>query len=573
METLEVKYQISFKCLFGQKSNSKSIDKLISTLPSKKTIEYVSSMHFLKSNQIIKQTDFELFNNFLFSKINIELKENIECGIQEAKAKDYNFIDNVALLILLEKLLTKHNDNSNELSESDYSNLMQAYLICCDERISLNAVTIDEKMDADSFVRIYLPEKIKYDDIDYKDIRVELIRAYMFMDFCERNDTFKPLFKRYLDRMNISNWKEALFFIIDLNKRLNQNIDKYSCRIKITSDSYMKKYLDIMSVDVNKFEPSSDFTGIREKPVYYQGDNKYNILDINCYIDKLFQSFLFDFANVLTMDKEVKEIKSYPQLRARVGEPFSEKYLFYALMEGCFKQTYDIIISGQELKKYLSGGEPDYYLRKNKNIFLFEFKDVMLSAKIKHCDNFDKIEKELSEQFELSTEEKSAEKKKEKPQDKGITQLLNVIENKLDQIINEIDKVESSEELNIFPVIIFQDYNFDIEGVNYILNNRFKELLKSRNIPEHYIIKDLVMFSLTTLIQLEDLFSKGKLNLEQIIMNYFTSCSHSERNKTTPFYKFILRYAINEKGYNQENTKRYDDIINNIEKIIIKQVP
>ena len=565
METLEVKFQISFKGLFGQENNSESIDKLISTLPSKKTIEYVSSMHLLKSNQIIVQTDFEFFNNFLFSKIDLDLKESIECGIQDAKKKDYNFIDNVALLILLEKLLTNHNNNNNELSENDYSNLMKAYLICCDERISLSTVVIDEKMNADSFVRIYLPEKIKYDDVDYKDIRVELIRAYMFMDFCGRNDTFKPLFEIYLDRMNINNWEESLFFIIDLNNRI-ENSDKQFCGIKITSDSYMKIYLDAMSVDVNNYKSSSDFTNLRKKPVYYQGDNKYNILNINFYIDKLFQSFLFDFANVLAMHYNVEFKDSYGNLKSKIGKEFSEKFLFYIVMEGCFKK-YAKMISGQELEEPLNGGEPDYYLRRNKNIFLFEFKDVMLNAKTKHCNDFEIIKEKLLIEFERCN------CRKKKPQDKGITQLLNVNMNKLDKIINEIDKVESSEGLNIFPVIIYQDCNFDIEGINYILNNRFKELLKSRKIPNHYIVKDLVIFSLTTLIQLEDLFSEGRLDLEQIIMKYFTYCSHSERNKTTPFYKFILRYAINEKGYNQEKTKRYDDIINSLEKTIIKQAP
>jgi len=78
------------------------------------------------------------------------------------------------------------------------------------------------------------------------------------------------------------------------------------------------------------------------------------------------------------------------------------------------------------------------------------------------------------------------------------------------------------------------------------------------------------MFSLTTLIQLEDFFSEGKLDLEQIIMDYFTDCSLSERNKTTPFEKYILRYA-KDKGYNQENTKRFNDINNSIENKIIKQ--
>lgn len=564
MEKIEKMPLISYSCLFPP--NRLSIDDFIGTLPSQKSIEWVSYLHFWKYKNYMKQSDRDFFKTLL-PNLNIELKKKIDGFIEEVDEKDYYFIDNVALFILLEKLLKVHNDNISELSEADYSNLMIAYLMCCDERGSLNADIVDvinEDMDADSFVRIYLPERLKYYDIEYRDVYVEFIRSMMFQDFCEEDYKFHPLFNLYLDRMNISDWGESKFFIPDLINRIKKS-DNHFCGIKIDSDSYMKKYLDAMSMDISKYIPSPDFKGLREKPIYYHGDNKYHILSFNFLLDKLFQSFLFDFAKVLVKEKKIKD---YPALKKDVGDLFSEKYLFYAIMKGCFEQTCDVSLSGQNLKECLKEEEPDYYLRKGNNIFLFEFKDVMLNAKTKHCNSYDEIVKELLELFERSTEEKSTGKIKY--QRKGITQLLNVIENKLDQIINDIDKVESSEELNIFPVIIFQDYNFDIEGVNYILNNRFKKLLKSRNIPEHYIIKDLVMFSLTTLIQLEDLFSKGKLNLEQIIMNYFTYCSDSERNKTTPFYKFILRYAINEKGYNQENTKRYNDIINSVEKKIIK---
>jgi len=559
MEEIEKNPLISYSRIFPD--SSRSIDDVIRTLPSKKSIEWVSYLHFYKSTSPINQPDYELFMHLL-SYINIQLKDSIDNYIQEVEKKDYGFIDNVALLILLNKLLTVHNDNISALSEVDYSNLMIAYLMCCDDRIGLSADTvntINQDIDADWFVWLYLPERLKYYDFEYKDIRIEFIRSFMFKDFCEKNDTFKPLFKIYLKEMNIINWKEAQFFIIDLINRIEKS-DKHFCGIKINPDSYMKRYLDAMSVDINTYRPSSDFKGIRDKPVYYQGDNEYNILSINFLIDKLFQGFLFDFALVIKM--------SYPKLKKIVGDLFSEKCLFYAIMKGCFEQTCDVRISGEELKECLKGGEPDYYLRKGKNIFLFEFKDVMLNAKTKHCNNFDEIVKELSEQFERSIEEKSTGKIKDKP--KGINQLLNVIEKKLDVIIEKADKIELSDDLNVFPIIIYQDCNFDIEGINYYLKNRFHELLKSRNIPKHYIIQNLVIFSLTTLIQLEDYFSEGKLDLEQIIMDYFIYCSISERNKTTPFYNFILRYA-NEKGYNQENTKRFDNIISSIEKIVIKQ--
>jgi len=565
MKKVEKKPLISYSCIRPD-DRGKSIGDVIKMLPSKKSIEWVSSLHFRKSTSSINQLDYELFSP-LMSYIDNKLKNNIEGYIQEVEGKDYGFIDNVALLILLDKLLTVHNDNINELSEANYSNLMIAYLMCCDERISLSEDTVDiinENMDADSFVKIYLPERLKYYDTEYRDIRVELIRSFMFKDFCEKNDTFKPLFEIYLNSMNTRNWEEYQFFVLDLYSRMTQKSDGRTNGFEINPVSYYgRKYLDAMSVDINNFKTSPDFERIRDKPVYYQGDNKYHILSINFFIDKLFQSFLFDFAKVLAVHNKVSFKMSYGDLKSKVGDLFSEKCLFYAIMQCCFEQTCDVRISGQELKECLKGGEPDYYLRKGKNIFLFEFKDVMLNAKTKHCDDFAKIKQEILKKFESSIS------KNNRTQDKGITQLLNVIEYKLDDINKEIDKVEYSDDLNVFPVIIYQDCNFDIEGVNYILNNRFQELLKPRNILKQYIIQNLVMFSLTTLIQLEDFFSKGELDLGQIIEGYINECSLSKWKNTRPFEKYILSYAIY-KGYNKENTKRFDDIIDSIEKKIIK---
>src|SRR5690606_5535607 len=111
-----------------------------------------------------------------------------------------------------------------------------------------------------------------------------------------------------------------------------------------------------------------------------------------------------------------------------------EKYLFYEIARGCFSIEAKKLLSGEELHEILGGGEPDFYVRKGKNIFLFEFKDIMLNAKIKHCENLDQIKEALFQNFVLTTVEIESGKRKEKPSPKGITQLLNVIEKKLDII-------------------------------------------------------------------------------------------------------------------------------------------
>lgn len=103
------------------------------------------------------------------------------------------------------------------------------------------------------------------------------------------------------------------------------------------------------------------------------------------------------------------------------------------------------------------------------------------------------IKSEILELFESSTIEKGTGKQKKKAQAKGISQLLNVIENKLDIIIKKADKIETVDKFNVYPVIIYQDCCFNIEGVNYILRCRFEELKQTKNISDEYLVKQCVM--------------------------------------------------------------------------------
>ncbi|MDD2426081.1 MAG: hypothetical protein PHU00_08680, partial [Bacteroidales bacterium] len=368
MDKLIIQRHISYSCIFP--NSSISIDDVIGKLPSLKSIEWVSYLYLKKSLQTTTRNEHSLFIPLLF-KLNKQLQHSIVDYLQKVDTSSYIFIDKVALLILLEKLLTAHNDEVKELSEDDFSNLIIAYLMCCDERLSLNTKTLEEITDADSFVRIYLPEQIKFNDIYFpKDYRVDFIRFYMFMSFCERDIVFKPFLEIFLESNGIKNWDEYLFFVFDLYSKMLLNPDGCTNIIRINLDSdFGKKYLNAMKMDVEKFAPSLDFKCIRSKPVYYQGDNTYNVLAINFFIDKLYHSFMFDFATALIKHKEITEINSYPDLKKLIGERFAEIYMFYAIMDGCFDQTYNKRISGQELNDSLKEGAPDYYMRKGKNIF------------------------------------------------------------------------------------------------------------------------------------------------------------------------------------------------------------
>lgn len=561
MEKLIIKRQISYSCLFPE--GKENLADILRIVPSKSSIGWLSYMLNVKDNAKIDQKEIDFFIPLLF-QMNKNLQHTI-CEYLEQISKDlddYVFVDKIALLILIEHIIQNHNDIDIDVCESndDFSNLIIAYLLCCDEKLILPITKISKISDADSQMAIHLPEQIKINDIFYpKDYRVEFIRFYYFILFCEEDAEFGNYLQTFLRTYQIERWDEYLHFVFHTYLKLSTNEEGVTNLIKINPDLYYgKKFLDSMCIDVDNFKSTPDFTGIRSRPIYYQGDNLYSIISLKFFIDKMFQSFLFDLASVLKQEGNSK-INGYPQLKQLVGQHYTEKYLFYEIIRGCFSRSCKKLISGEELKSCLVNGEPDFYIRKGKNIFLFEFKDVMLNAKTKHCKNIEQIKYELLQIFELATVEKSTGKLKNKPASKGITQLMNVIEKKLNIIIQKADRIEVSDKLNVYPIIVYQDPCFDIEGIRYLLSNRFEELKRNRIIPQDYFIKELVLIPLEILIKLEDYFNDGILELDILINDYILKCKQSEQNKLLPFNKYVMRQA-REKGYEEKMSTRFKKI-------------
>ncbi|WP_347023002.1 hypothetical protein [Bacteroides eggerthii] len=562
MEELLIKRQISYSCIFP--SGTDTLREILKIIPSKSAIAWASYMLTKKKMMSINQTEADFFIPLLF-QMNKKLQQIITNYLQSISINfsSYVFIDEVSLLILIEYLLESHNENDTDVFESkdDFSNLIIAYLICCDEKLRYTTKSLDEISNVDSLMALYLPEQLRYNDIYYpKDYRVEFMRFYYFMTFCEKNVTFKNYLELFLQEKNIKKWDDYLYFVFETYLTLSTNKGGSTNTIKIEPDFYYgKTFLDFMCIDIEKFKRTLDFTCLRSQPIYYRGDNTYSIIFMGFFIDKMFQSFLFDFASTLMKDKKTTKINNYPELKALVGNVFTENYLFYELVNGCFSKTCKKLISGQDLKIFLDDGEPDFYIRKGKNIFLLEFKDVMLDAKTKHCENIAQIKSEILELFESSTIEKSTGKQKKKAQAKGISQLLNVIETKLDIIIKKADKIETVDKFNVYPVIIYQDCCFDIEGVNYILRCRFEELKQKKNISDEYLVKQCVIMSFEMMFSLEDYFHNGRLQLDNLIDDYILECNKSDQNKLLPFNKFIMRKAW-KLGYKHGMSTRFKKI-------------
>lgn len=560
--TPQVRKQITYSCIFPD-DKEMNLNILLKDISTYSAIEFITYWNFLETTRMATHDSFSNFAPILF-KLDKSLQYIIVNYLQRINIQEYVFVDKYALLKLTEELILINNKQTRELTEIDYSNLLKAYFICCEEQAT-NIKNID-LLNILSFLNIYVPTQMKQNDLDYPLIYVdlEIIKFYCFIDFCKSDKVFGRYLNIYVEEYGLSNWIDYLYPLFRLFLDMAMNEEGKTNKVVVDEKyDYLKNILNSMCINDKAYtEFSNDFTKIREKPIFRIDENTYIVIFIKFLKDKFFQSFLFDLARVLAKHKDESGVSGYLQLKQLLGQQFSEQVLFYQVINRCFTKYSFIKYTGKELKDALNDGEPDFYIRDASRIFLFEYKDIKLNANVKCSDSYNTIEQELIEQFVESSFDKLNNKKKKKRKPKGITQLLNTIEEKLPIIFEKLDII-SQRHLSIFPIIVYQDSCLDIDGVNYIINEKFLELKEHYDLTG-YTVKDVVMVNIDTLLKLENLFSSGKLNLGTCINDYMAYKQSKKFNLIVSFNRYLMLKAF-DKGYNLKFTKWFKDIMNSLE--------
>lgn len=274
-----------------------------------------------------------------------------------------------------------------------------------------------------------------------------------------------------------------------------------------------------------------DDVNIQEKPLYKVDHNTYCFLYIKFFVDKFFHSLLFDLAKELEKQGllNTKKTPAYVQIKQLVGQKFTEQYLFYKVIDRILVDKRYEKKTGEDMSK-ISDGLPDFYANKGQRVFLFEFKDIQLNRKVVTSGDYDTIIK--------AVENELVENDKGRP--KGITQLANDIDKHLADIVG---KGRVSEKLQVYPILVYSDSCFDIEGFNYYLNNRFHEIIRTRNIPSNIHVKDVLMMNIDTLIMFEKAFVDKKLKFDVLINEYISYKNSKEQYQVVPFNKFLFQKA------------------------------
>ena len=551
---LQVKRLLSYSVVYPDRHDK--IEDLLTHVPSNTAIEVISYNLAKKTNQLIGEHDFDIWAPWLM-KTRDDVKNPIGRYAQQYNLGEYALIDEYAMLLLISRLLTCYNGRNDELTEDDLSDLFLAYMISCDERLALVQKLPDNKMKADDFVEAFMPGCLKSDGIEApRDYRLLLIKCYMLLlEFPKHNETFARYVAAFCKEKQIASAKKYLDEIILTFLMMGEN-DRSNCRIGFEdSDKAAIHFYDGLSINPVGYKHDSDFLMMREKPLLKTGLNIYNIMYMRMFLDKAFTGLLFDMKDALVKVGLLDEKNGYMNLRSMLGADFSERFFFYELMKRCFGQQY-VSYSGADLEKALGEGMPDYYMRRGNRVFVFECKDAQVASKKKLSGDYETIKNAIFEKYVAN----------KKGHGKGIAQLASVIESKLPMIQKEVDVNAPKSVMFVFPIIVYFDDCFDVEGPNYLLNKEFCRDLEGRNVSTDYEVKDLVMVNIEQLMRLENFFADGKLDLAYLINGYIDYKEQAELNKVFPFNKYLFQEA-KKKGYELKKTRWFDDIYANLKRM------
>lgn len=527
--TLKYARGISYSQLYKDKKNT--IEKLVKDLPTCESVVWLSFLVHQKITLTVKQAEIHIMAPLLY-QFNSELQHKILSFIGGRSFPTDQFFDLQSLLKMIEYLLQHHNSYRRELNRDDKSNLFKAYLIICDDYlVQKEEVNQDGTYSADDMLKFYMPFELRMNTVlSIKFSLIELIKSKLFLvDFASNDQRFSSYIDAYIRGKHCESASKYILMLFSLSTELICNKNKTNViKIDLSDSVTMCSFLDNFCINV---PDNIDDVNIQEKPLYKVDNNTYCFLYIKFFVNKFFHSLLFDLAKELENQGliDTKKTPAYVQIKQLVGQKFTEQYLFYKVIDRILADKRYEKKTGEDMTK-ISDGLPDFYANKGQRVFLFEFKDIQLNRKVVKSGDYDTIIK--------AVENELVENEKGRP--KGITQLANDIDKHLSDIVG---KERVSEKLQVYPILVYSDSSFDIEGFNYYLNNRFHEIIRNRNIPSNIHVKDVLMVNIDTLIMFEKAFADKKLKFDVLINEYISYKNSKEQYQVVPFNKFLFQKA------------------------------
>ena len=434
------------------------------------------------------------FNNFTLMELYcILLKHRKGECIDTSMSVDEKLIYLKLLFIANEKRLNKPNDFHNNLLS-----------ISPDDKFSY------EKM----FWPLLLPETDVNEAIR---LEYEMYRLKCFIEEIEKEypnaSCTIDLFFQERGYENYSTYASALSFIFLNYITCYTNHHELKTGIKENEQTH-KLFAPLM---VNNITINS-YLELKTHPVYYF-NGAYYVLHWNYFLNQI-------FIGTFMALKERLNKAGFQDIKKTSGL-IIEKTLFRNVLKTSFSRYWQRALFDDESK-----GKPDAMFKIGNHLFILELKDSLMSDSIMESLDYKSIENHIVRTF-IQSEKKG----------KAIKQLATYI-NKYDNNEYENDGFPYNKRLNIYPIIIYTDYKYRINGLNHFLSVKFGELINQKDIQKStkQRIRPLTVIGLDCMFNLQLKFQGKKLKFADAIDNYHRHIKNREKkyeNKGAELYSLL----------------------------------
>jgi len=499
---------------------------------------------------------FRQENNVLANEIFVKLNE-----LQQKANAELIIVNPLTFLQLFEFCFDNLTEDDSQTEAESEVNIFKSILYLNEQNIKLQNVAFtstEDVKDVSKLAAISLSQSFPYSELinnDTSEVLVgQMIKSIFFFEFLESDPRTNTLLTEFLKHFESPDWKTFLKSTLPLIFAVIKSNKEAHIDIVIAKDENFEsscKFLEKLNVTDTEILYDYDFKKIRSKPFYKVSEGVFRIIYGLFVLELIHKGVYFKLNEINNGLKDGERIKNF---RSLYCDDFSEKYLLYKLLNSIYKNRY-IEYSGEQIKKMGIVAEPDYYIRNGNYLFLFESKDILINATIKSSYDFKQYEIEFKKKLYFET-------KKEKVENKAVLQLINNIENVLTKQF-QFDKNYKIQSIHIYPILVLHDHQFNIAGLNVIINSWFQtELakLKEKGLPTDKV-KPLVIIDIDTIIFHQDLFRDRTLKLNQILDEYFKFITFDTRRKylneehfkkyakrtVLTFPLFISNYVANKK--------------------------
>ncbi|WP_146010947.1 hypothetical protein [Siphonobacter sp. BAB-5405] len=535
--------------------NSLSYNDIYSSDSKKSFFEYIKNISaeellFSVCSYTVQIHNQKLSNSlaqiYLYNLIEKGLPKQIQKKVQtyinyilSKRNHQFNFINNTSSLIFIQHVLMNAEKlpiKTKRSAEKDH-NIFKAYLWCTQKWIDEQEKNkyIYSSNSIEDIIKFLLEYRLPVQELqEFKDFRPQFIKSSYFFKFCKSDKQFSDYLNIFLKSYNIEDSDSYLYHLL-LFYMTNYETFNVDCYTTVSKNHQVAlNFLETLAINNQPIKYDKDFKEIRNYPIYKASGSRYIYLSKNFLIDKIYQGIIFKMGIELVKEKAIynnSRIKSSIDFMSIFGQEFTENNLFYRCMEINFKNM-DSMQPGSELKKIITAGEPDYYMRKKNDVFIFEFKNCLLNSEAKFSYDFNRIKEEIYIKFV----------KDRKGKDEGIMQIINTINAISQGTFKAIDDINNKSTI-IYPIIVYTDSSFGLEGINHILNKEFKKHLKKYK----FIVCNLTMINIDTLIKFQNLFEKDKIKLNKFIdeYHYLINTSSNIQDRLISFDRFLEDKLIN----------------------------